>query len=58
MKNLAVIEATMVDAVAYRRADIQADSRIWIRPLAEFVDGRFEFVKNRPGAKSNERNGG
>lgn len=43
---LATIEATMKDAVVYVRADdLSAHPRHWIRPLAEFCDGRFRHVE-------------
>lgn len=41
-----VIEATMADVVIYRRfPDIQMDVRLWIRPLDEFMDGRFKELE-------------
>ena len=40
--DCAVIESTMTDAVLYRRyTDFLSEPRIWVRPLAEFMDGRF-----------------
>lgn len=35
------IEKTMERAVLYRSME---DNRAWIRPYAEFTDGRFEIV--------------
>lgn len=37
----AVIEATLETAVVYRSVD---DGPVWVRPYAEFFDGRFEQV--------------
>lgn len=37
----AVIEATLETAVVYRSVD---EGRVWVRPYAEFFDGRFEPI--------------
>jgi len=37
----AVIEADAVPAVAYTK--LGGDGTVWIRPLAEFMDGRFTW---------------
>ena len=39
---LGLIESDQVMAVVYRSL---VDDVVWIRPLTEFNDGRFEFVK-------------
>lgn len=39
------IEATNEPAVVYTRADGKEKTR-WIRPLSEFLDGRFQRVLN------------
>lgn len=41
----ATIEATMTPAVVYCRED--ATPGIWVRPTAEFLDGRFERLEDR-----------
>ena len=41
----AVIEATMAESVVYRRMPLEADPRCWVRPVTEFLDGRFEPTK-------------
>lgn len=37
--GVGMIEATLTAAVLYRRA--VGDPLVWVRPLAEFLDGRF-----------------
>jgi hypothetical protein len=39
---LARLEATLADMVVYRGVK---DQLVWIRPLAEFADGRFKEVR-------------
>jgi len=36
-----VIEALLVTGVIYKS---EADGTVWVRPLSEFVDGRFEQI--------------
>jgi hypothetical protein len=38
--DICTIEATVAPAVLYQRRDV-ADAHKWVRPLAEFMDGRF-----------------
>lgn len=40
--DIVVIEATVEDAVSYRRIPTSADQRKWVRSVREFMDGRFE----------------
>lgn len=49
--DLAVIERTMEDAVVYHRLNPIEDSRKWVRPLAEFTDGRFSLVAHMVAAR-------
>lgn len=35
------IEATLTPAIAYK-SEAAPDATVWIRPAAEFMDGRFE----------------
>ena len=42
----ATIEATMTPAVVYG-ARVKGEVSHWVRPLAEFCDGRFEPVDTR-----------
>lgn len=44
----ATIEATMTPAVVYAAKERGVAHR-WVRPLAEFCDGRFEKVNMTPG---------
>ena len=37
------IEATNTEAVVYTRADFETGI-VWVRPLTEFLDGRFEHA--------------
>lgn len=37
----ALIEASKTPAVVYRA---RSDGQVWVRPVAEFMDGRFEQV--------------
>lgn len=39
-----IIEATMTPAIVYGRED--ATPGLWVRPLAEFLDGRFERLED------------
>jgi len=39
------IESTDTEAVAYQRADIPGGV-VWVRPYHQFVDGRFEPVRD------------
>ena len=39
----AVIEAGAVPAVAYAIAN--GNGTVWVRPVTEFLDGRFEVIK-------------
>lgn len=41
--SVALLEATLVWHVVYTRADLGGN--LWIRPLDEFLDGRFEEIK-------------
>lgn len=41
----AIIEATMTPAVVYARED--PTPGMWVRPQAEFLDGRFERLKDK-----------
>lgn len=41
----AKIEATLTDAVIYQRED-NTPGR-WVRPVSEFLDGRFERIEDR-----------
>jgi len=43
VKGTGIIEATLTVAVIYT-AD--ADGTTWVRPVAEFCDGRFERLPN------------
>jgi hypothetical protein len=36
-----VLEADLTPAVGYVAADAGAGAALWVRPLAEFTDGRF-----------------
>lgn len=41
---LGLIEFDQVMAVVYRSL---IDDVVWIRPMAEFMDGRFDYVRSR-----------
>lgn len=43
--GLALIEATHQDVVVYRSEET---GQLWVRPLVEFADGRFETVDDTP----------
>ena len=43
----ATIEATMTPAVVYGANGKDGNLHRWVRPLAEFCDGRFEAVDMR-----------
>lgn len=40
----ALIEATLADVTVYR--SLQEDGKVWVRPAAEMLDGRFELVSH------------
>lgn len=42
IKDLVVIESTVTLAVSY--TNLSSSEIIWVRPLDEFLDGRFERV--------------
>ena len=47
IEGVGVIEATMTTCVIYRA---HADGTTWVRPLAEFMDGRFVEIDKTRGA--------
>ena len=44
----AIIEATMTNAVVYAARGKDGSVQRWVRPTAEFCDGRFEPVDMTP----------